>query len=111
MANQEVTKFLNMIKADKALEATLQKEMVSADSAESALNKAVAIAREKGLSFTSAELKAQLPNIKPPADGGELSDKELSNVAGGFAWAQKTLGSSNLWCAICAMGTSGGATK
>ena len=107
MANQEVTKFLNMIKADKALEATLQKEMSSADSAESALNKAVAIAREKGLSFTSAELKAQLPNIKPPADGGELSDKELSNVAGG--WARKTLGSTNLWCYICAMGSSGGA--
>ena len=108
MANQEVTKFLNMIKADKALEATLQKEMLSADSAESALNKAVAMAREKGLSFTSAELKAQLPSIKPSADGAEISDKELSNVAGGMMnWASKTIGSTSIYCYICAMGTSG----
>ena len=109
MEKAAVQKFLELVKADKALEADLQKQMMSAASPEAALQKATDIAKTKGLNFSAGELLTALPaiNIQPPS--GELSASELEGVSGGrfWNWAKETTGSTSIACYICAMGTSG----
>ena len=110
MENQMVQKFLSMVKADKALEAELQKEMLNAGSPAAALEKAVNLAKGRGLQLTSDDLKAQLPQISVPssAKNAELDEKELELVSGGMMnWAKACTGSTSIYCYICAMGTSG----
>jgi hypothetical protein len=109
MADQTVQKFLDMLKQDKALQAQVQKEMLSAGSADAALDKAAAIAQGKGFKLTGADLKVQLPSVAVPTAKGELNQEQLEAVAGGrfWNWAKETIGSSTFACYICAMGTSG----
>lgn len=110
MANESVKKFIDMIKQDNALRASIQREMLSAGSAEAALARAATLAADKGLVFSGDELKSSLPEINMPAAQAdqELSDAQLESVAGGYInWAKACTGSSTLYCYICAMGTTG----
>jgi len=110
MENVVVQKFLTMVKADKSLETELQKAMLSAGSPEAALEKAVGLAKGRGLEITAADLKAQLPKISlpPSSKNEELGAAELELVAGGqMNWAKACTGSTTVYCYICAMGTSG----
>lgn len=109
MENPAVRTFLDLVKADKALEQDLQKSMLSATSPDAALEKAAELARGRGFSFSAAELLSALPAVALPKQSGELSTTELDGVSGGrfWNWAKETIGSTTIACYICAMGTSG----
>lgn len=102
MANENLVKFFEMVKSNQSI----QNEIVNAVNEEEAIKKAMQLAQEHGLSFTAVDFSTYMSEI--PSPNRELSDVELSSVAGGLppnsvsaanAKAVRCAG-SGFWCYI-----------
>ena len=99
MANQAIEGFYQKVMSDPSL----QEQFKGAADEQAFVNLAVKLGAQHGYSFTAEDVRARMK--QGGAGGGELSDKELETVVGGYV----SLGNSTL-CGYCGSqsGTSRG---
>ena len=83
MSLENVKSFSESLKGDAELQAAL-----AAVSADEAIDKAVELGRARHMEFTAEELRAELRRVS--RQDGELGERELEAVAGGFSMAAPT---------------------
>lgn len=78
MANNNLVKFFEMVKSDRSI----RDEIANAANEEGGIEKAIQVAKKRGITFTADEFSSYMSQVPPP--NRELSDTELANVAGGM---------------------------
>jgi hypothetical protein len=105
MAQSTINEFLAVVAANRELEAEMGKVLKNTSDPKVAIGTVVEMGAKNGFRFSAEELSEFLAR---PKGSGELSAAELEGVAGGkMNWAKATIGSTTIYCYICAMGTSG----
>ena len=94
MSQAHIEQFYTIASKDQALFA---KMMEGAASPENFVTNAVKAAKEQGFDFSYAEADAWIKKQIASKAGGELSDTQLEQVAGGKKSAQQNLSAAGAW--------------
>jgi hypothetical protein len=105
MSQEAVAKFVECLKSDPDLmtDWPQDKPVSLAD----ALDHTVNVAAQKGLTFNREELLQVIEENASRGDKGELTDKRLQEVAGGFNFGSIHVGLSNRLNDMCQPGREG----